>query len=274
MNIFNFPILKSRLKVFLATLLYLISKCLPYDFSINWKGKTRVLVFHHIDDIYRFRSIIASLKKNYHLISFSQYIAEERSKDKLNIIISLDDGYKSWYVNAFSIFLEYDIHPIIFVNSDFIGLSQGKSLAYSSVVIKTWGEPSLSWDELACLRKIGTEVGGHTIGHNDLTAGLDMNVHKYSIIHDRKTLAENLKCEIRSFAYPYGRYNGSSIKLVEEAGYTYGFTSDSGYLDESEGPLLLKRTNVGLRHAISVRAIAEGWLDIVTMIVKLVKMKN
>lgn len=272
----NFSIFKSRLRVFLATLLYFISRLLPSGLLPVVKGKTRVLVFHHIENAQRFEAIIKKLSKNYRIIDFAQYLAGDKAGDKLNIIIALDDGYFSWYQNALPIFRKYNVCPLLFVCSDFVGLSPNAAKEFCSSKISTWPETSMSWANLVALREIGAEVGGHTLDHIDLTMIKDERDGAElldTIISDRENLSKQLGLDICSFAYPYGRYNSLAIKTVEKAGYNFGFTCDSGYLEESHGPLLLKRTNIGLRPPIAVCAAAEGWLDFLSVIVKLLKRK-
>lgn len=266
-------VLKSRLRVFLALLLYVFTRSLPAAILPNVKGKTRVLVFHHVDDVRRFQAIVSTLVKNYCVIDFSRYLAGDTAKDRLNIIIALDDGYLSWYENALPVFGTYNVRPLLFVSSDFLGLSPADAEEFCRLSIRTWPEPSLSWEALRSLSKFGAEIGGHALGHHDLTALENDDQLLRVIAEDHANIERELGGVVRSFAYPFGRCDAAAVKAVEEAGYSFAFTSDSGYLEDSRGPFLLKRTNIGLRSPLAVRAAAEGWLDAVSFVARVIKGK-
>jgi len=252
---------KSRLKAYLACLPYLFCRFLcPF---VHWKnrGKTRVLVFHHLDKPALFEKTLYALARHYHLISFNQYLRNEKSPDKINVILAFDDGYRSWFEHGLRLLRTYHICPLLFINSDFIGLDTAAAHHYCHNAITTWPEASLSWQELKALAEAGAEIGGHALGHRDLTATEPESAVMDAIASDRAAIQLSLGNNIRSFAYPFGRYNSTSIRCVEKAGYSYGFSSDSGFLDDSTSPFILKRTNVGMRPPLVALAMAEGWND-------------
>ena len=56
------------------------------------EGKTRVLVFHHLDKPERFIKTIISLKKRYNFVSFEDFLSGNVRKDKVNLIVAFDDS--------------------------------------------------------------------------------------------------------------------------------------------------------------------------------------
>lgn len=266
-------ILKSRARVFLACALYITSVILPAHWMRNNAGKTRVLVFHHIDDPARFRSILAALCRNYQVVSFDQYLAGEVSGKQINVVVALDDGYSSWFSAALPLFREFGIRPLLFINSDFVGIDEEAAKDYCRLAITTWPETGLAWGEVRALEEAGAEIGGHSQGHANLET-CESTERIQAVIHnDRLAIGHALGHPIRSFAYPFGRYDDRATVATAKAGYSFGFTSESGFLDDSEGPLLLKRSNIGLRPPLVVCAMVEGWPDFISAIVRRIKRK-
>ena len=268
-----FVTFKSRILVYLACLLYILNNLFSTDAHKTNKGKTRILVFHHVDSAIAFDKIIKTLKIKYNLISFTQYLEGKKSATHVNVIIALDDGYRSWFENGLPVFKKYNVNPLLFVNSDFIGLEEKAARAYCINRIKTWPEPSLSWQELKLLEAHGAEIGGHTIAHRDLVRDESDLSNLECIVADRAALMIKLEKEIRCFAYPFGRHAPTIIQHVKNAGYQYGFSSDSGFTEDSISPFLIKRTNIGMRPPLIICAIIEGWGDKVSTYFRYVKRK-
>ena len=133
------------------------------------EGKTRVLVFHHLDQPERFEKTIISLRKSYNFVSFEGFLSGNVRTDKVNLIVAFDDGYRSWFTSGAQIFKKHSIQPMLFVNSDFIELATEAAYEYCHKHINTWPEESLTWTELKQLKKIGSTIGGHCLEHTDLT---------------------------------------------------------------------------------------------------------
>lgn len=261
----NLMYLKSRLRAYIATGIYLlIDLFFPHIHRCNW-GQTRVLVFHHLDKPAVFKKGLMKLKKRYNIISFNQYLSGKVAADKVNVIISFDDGYASWHTYGLHLFRDFKICPLFFVNSDFVDADDLASLSYCNFRIKTWPERSIAWGELHAFMQMGFEIGGHCHGHTDLAGKHDEMFKSIMIVNDRKLIAEKLGCSPRSFAYPYGRYDELAVKLVAAAGYQYAFTSDSGFLSREQFPFKLKRTNVGMRPSVVMCAFVEGWSERLTL---------
>jgi len=63
------------------------------------------------------------------------------------------------------------------------------------------------------------EVGSHSHSHLDLTQ-LPLNEVLQDLLKSREILHELTGREVKSFAYPYGRYNNDVISAVRKAGFT------------------------------------------------------
>ncbi|MBW7567705.1 polysaccharide deacetylase family protein [Chromobacterium subtsugae] len=263
-------IIKSRLRVFLSLVLFTLAKIIPF-YSKEYKGKTRVILFHHIDTQRQFEKIVKKLSEKYNLIGFDDYLAGKKNPSKLNLILAFDDGYLSWKTNAYPVLKKYCVRPLFFLNSDFVDLGIEDAHRYCENVIHTWAEPSLTWKDVQELFSYGAEIGGHCELHLDLSAISTGATAHSAIENDKVRIEKNLNHDIRSFAYPFGRYTPESVASVSKIGYQYGFTCEAGYLEDAVDPLRLPRTNIGMRPPIAICAAAEGWLEVITDIFAYIK---
>lgn len=264
----NLVKLKSRVRAGLACGLYLAARLIGYRRLVP--GQTKVIVFHHLDDMPRFEAILARLQREYHLISFQDYLDGKRAADRLNIIIACDDGYASW-AQLLPLMARYHFAPLLFINSDFMGLPPEGAYAYCRNTIGTWPDQALDWDSLKALAAAGAEIGGHSAGHINLATCTDPAQSAAAIADDRNCITHRLGQAPRAFAYPFGLYTPASIAQLQTAGYSYGFTSDPGTLDESNSSYLLKRINVGLRPPLIACALIEGWGEVITTLMARLK---
>jgi peptidoglycan/xylan/chitin deacetylase (PgdA/CDA1 family) len=67
------------------------------------------------------------------------------------------------------------------------------------------------------------EVGSHSHSHLDLTQ-LQLNEVLQDLLKSREVLHELTGRDVKSFAYPYGRYNNDVISAVRKAGFTVART--------------------------------------------------
>ena len=264
--------IKANLRHFVILLYFILGRFFRSSTYKKNIGKTRVIVFHHLDKPSRFEKIVLFFKKKYNFVSFDDYLSGNLSTSKINLIVAFDDGYESLFKFGLPLFIKYKLKPLIFVNSDFVGLEKAEAFKYCAKDINTWRDSSLSWQNLIELKEAGALIGGHTIKHTDLTSAslspreihpfIDMDKHELDMKLDQRT---------KIFAYPYGRWNNSAVIAIKSAGYQYAFTSDSGNLEASESHLILKRTNVGRRIPTIASAYAEGWADKVTEHMSLIR---
>jgi peptidoglycan/xylan/chitin deacetylase (PgdA/CDA1 family) len=266
-------LLRSRARAYLAGGLRLLVNAVAPHYQRRHYGKTRVLVFHHIDKPELFGDILAMLTRCYRLISFADYLQGKKSTAHINVIIAFDDGYRSWFDSAWPMLQQYKIAPLLFVNSNFVGLDERAAHDFCVRQIGTWPEASIQWQQLQNMAVLGAEIGGHGKEHLNLIK-TDFQHVKTDIADDRTEIEKRLGAKPHAFAYPFGLYNQTATAAVASAGYDYAFTSDSGFLEDSAGPLLLKRSNVGLRPVFVVAGFVEGWADFVSVCVAWIKRKG
>lgn len=142
---------------------------------------------------------------NYHIITltdlYNVLIGKEKYVDK-SIVLTFDDGYETFYQNAYPLLKKYNVHAIEFVITDVL-----TNPAY------------LTWGQIEEMDKSGlVEFGAHTMHHPYLT-DLTANSANTEIVGSKKALEDHLGKPTEWFAYPYGSYNNNVISEVRNAGF-------------------------------------------------------
>lgn len=101
----------------------------------------------------------------------------------------------------------------------------------------------LSWDDANRMIAGGMDIGSHTHTHRHLT-NLTAGEQEYEIVRARDLLAVRTRGRaVPALSYPYGPWNNGILEIARTAGYTLGFTVETGTNTSLEQPLLLKRVN-------------------------------
>jgi peptidoglycan/xylan/chitin deacetylase (PgdA/CDA1 family) len=88
----------------------------------------------------------------------------------------------------------------------------------------------LSWDEADALRGLGFSFGAHTVRHPVLSR-LEAGAARDEIHGSRVAIERALGVPVHAFAYPNGGredYTATTVRLVEEAGFTAAVTTRRG----------------------------------------------
>lgn len=80
----------------------------------------------------------------------------------------------------------------------------------------------LDWDMVADMHSNGVTIGSHTVTHSLLTRESVGRV-QVELTRSKQAIESKLKCEVKHFAYPDGRFNSAVVKAVEAAGYRFGY---------------------------------------------------
>ena len=163
-----------------------------------------------------FRSHLNIIKKsNFQFISYEEFKKFIKLKDNSKkVLLTIDDGFSSFYRNAWPILKKEKIPFIIFVNTESIGSS-----GY------------MNWDELKEISKYDfVHIGNHSHSHEYLVEESDETIKKDLKI-SMKLFKEKLNHETLFFAYPFGEYKNSFKKIVKDLGFEYAFGQHSGVID-------------------------------------------
>ncbi len=154
-------------------------------------------------------------QQGYNTIDFydlSRAIADKQELPPNPIIITLDDGYRDNYENAFPVLEEYGMTATFFVVTDFIDR----------------GYPDyLTWPMIDEMVRSGMRFEPHSKSHPDLN-GQDREFVIFQLLGSRETLEAHLDHRPRYFAYPSGRYDDQVLAIVEELDYWGAVTTAGG----------------------------------------------
>lgn len=118
------------------------------------------------------------------------------------VVLTFDDGYIDFYVNAYPILKRYQFHAISFIPTGLI--NQGYYLSWPQI---------LEMDQSGLI-----SFQAHTVNHSNLTL-LTPDQIKYQITESKRVLETRLGHPVNFFAYPYGASNSLAWSAVREAGF-------------------------------------------------------
>ena len=125
-------------------------------------------------------------------------------KKERKVLITIDDGFLSFYKNAWPILREKKIPFILFVNTREVGTRN-----------------YMNWSQIKELYKEDfVEIGNHSHSHEYLVEE-SMSVIKNDIITSIKIFEENLGNNSQFFSYPFGEYSLEFIKIIKSLDFKY-----------------------------------------------------
>ncbi|OAS14753.1 polysaccharide deacetylase family protein [Paenibacillus oryzisoli] len=221
--------------------------------KVYYTDKVIVLTYHHIDEKEngitispkRFKSHMQRLKKEgYNVISmehFLHFIKSGAQVPQNAVLITFDDGYESFYTQAYPELLRLGFHATKFIVVD--SIDHPKS-------------PRLTWDQMREMKENGMSFYSHTYDHHDkVKAGtgssntlmpmltnpiyveaeqrLETDVEyrtriKQDLLKAEKRIGEELGPQYRLLAFPFGAYNNAVLEVGKAMGIELFFTTQEG----------------------------------------------
>ena len=162
-------------------------------------------------------------KHGYQTVSVKDLInyAEQQipAKDK-KICITFDDGYESFYIYGFPILRKYNFTAIVFLVANCIN---------KTCLNDSDSEPMLKTEQIKEMAEAGIDFGSHSLSHRSLV-GLSAEELEKEIKESKAVLEELLGKQIESFSYPYGAFNETVKKIVQQY-YKVAFSTKKGVSD-------------------------------------------
>ena len=220
------------------------------------KPVARFVTFHDLphEAIGCFKANLHFLKRCTNVVSLDDYFSGRLSSERINVVITFDDGFKSWISDAIPTLKELGLPATFFVSSGFVDLAKedeaefirSKLLLKQTLYRKISG--GLNSEDVRRIFEEGFTVGGHTLNHCNLSKLRDSVQLRYEIAQDKQRLERITGRKIKYFAYPSGAYQNPGINLTEvlrESGYSGALTTCPGLNSAMTNPYLLNRELTG-----------------------------
>ncbi len=138
-------------------------------------------------------------------------------KNQRKILLTIDDGFSSFYENAWPILKEKKIPFILFVSTREVGAKN-----------------YMTWNQIRELDKEDfVEIGNHSHTHEYLVDESSQLIKKdieKSISIFKKELGKNSDF----FSYPFGEYSLQFKNIIKSLGFKYALGQHSGVMDETK----------------------------------------
>jgi len=168
-----------------------------------------------INDFIRHLEIIKDNKIEF--INPKNFQEELINNKKRKMLLTIDDGFSSFYNNAWPILKVKKIPFILFVNTREVGSSN-----------------YMSWNEIKEISKENfVEIGNHSHSHEYLVDESDEIITediKMSIDIFNEKLGKNSEF----FSYPFGEYSVNFKNIIKSFGFKYAFGQHSGVIDKTK----------------------------------------
>ena len=144
---------------------------------------------------------------------------DELNNNKLErkVLLTIDDGYESFYNNAWPILKDSQIPFILFVSTREVG-----KRGY------------MSWENIKEIEKYDfVEIGNHSHSHDYLIDFTDKEIKK-DLTNSISIFKKNLGKNSNFFSYPFGEYSTTLKDIVIDLGFKYAFGQHSGVVDHTK----------------------------------------
>ena len=201
----------------------------PVTFGFIPTGRTRIsvpiLMYHYIDELPKYPDTLTFnltvtpenftaqmdwLRAHaYHPVTLDDlraYFRGDRTLPSKPVVITLDDGYRDLYTNAFPILKAHDFKAVAYIVTSFVN-----RLRY------------VTSDMIVEMDKYGIEIASHTVDHGNVS-----RMAVPSIVYEVRTSKQWLETlvghPVVDFAYPSGRFNLTDEQVLQAEGYSTAVT--------------------------------------------------
>ena len=151
--------------------------------------------------------------------------------DKNYLLLTIDDAFESFYLNAWPILKNQKIPFILFVSTREIG-----KYGY------------MNWDQIREVESSNlVTIGNHSHTHEYL-ADWDNNKIKSDLETSIKIFKSEIGYSPKLFSYPFGEYSNDFKKIVSDLNFEFAFGQHSGVIDPTKDFLELPRFPVNEKY--------------------------
>ncbi len=141
----------------------------------------------------------------------------KNNKKQRKVLLTIDDGFSSFYKEAWPILQKRRIPFILFVSTREVG-------AYNY----------MTWEQIKEISNVDfVEIGNHSHTHEYLVDEKN-DLIKKDIKKSMSIFKEQLGKNSDFFSYPFGEYSLEFKKIIKDLGFKYAFGQHSGVIDETK----------------------------------------
>jgi len=163
----------------------------------------------------QFEAHLKYLKENdYQVITLSDALERLKKRNKFpkTAVLTVDDGYLTFYQNAMPLLKKYGFTATLFVNTETVG-----------------GTDFMDWSQLHEVQEAGIEIGNHSNNHAYFLNGNQVEFENDLELSETE-FSTHLNEIPKVYAYPYGEWNIEMATHLEEKGYLGAVAQNSGIL--------------------------------------------
>jgi peptidoglycan/xylan/chitin deacetylase (PgdA/CDA1 family) len=163
-----------------------------------------------------------------------EYVSGKRASIPKNaIVITIDDGWRSTYTEAYPELQKRKFPFTVFI--------------YPNIIGKTHN--ALSWKQIKEMSDAGVDIQSHSLTHPYLTQRRHRTLGEVGyaewlqkeLAQSRRILEKETGKKVEFLAYPYGDYDTHVAEASARAGYSAALTCDFGRVRKGSDPLRMKR---------------------------------
>ncbi len=186
----------------------------------------------------KFREQLATIRElGFAVISMSDFISWKNGQKSIpakSILLTIDDGWKSVYTDAYPILKEFGYPYTIYLYKDYI---DGGSKAVTTAMVKE-------------MVKNGATIGSHSTSHpypqtvKKYIAHGDKEYDQFldsEMSDSKRYLEQKFKKTVPTYAYPGGFYTDEMLSKAEKIGYSHLFTVQPGKVKRDSPNNILPR---------------------------------
>jgi peptidoglycan/xylan/chitin deacetylase (PgdA/CDA1 family) len=223
-------LLKTRAQAAIASILAAAAVWLTLSGPAAAADSAVILIYHRFGEsafpstnirLAQFEAHIAELSSGpYTVMSVPDIVAAIREGRELpdrTVGITIDDGYRSIYTEAWPRLRRAGFPFTVFVSTD--PVDRGFS-------------DFMNWEQVRELHEAGVTIGGHTATHLHMAAN-SVERNRSDLALSNARYVGELGAAPELFAYPFGEASTRVQRIVQDSGYTNAFGQHSSPFDAS-----------------------------------------
>jgi peptidoglycan/xylan/chitin deacetylase (PgdA/CDA1 family) len=223
--------------------------------------RVRVFTFHRVTDLCRdgmtvppslFRRQVAYIRRFHDVVSLERALELLEQGARLHrpvAVLTFDDGYASVWERARPVLERERLPGCCFVSTALIDTDRRFEHDADSIVRPFLG--TMTWTQVAELRRSGWTIGAHTANHVRLSECHDGCLRR-ELDEPLQALRQRVGMEGVTLAYPFGQPGDMSEEALEaarRAGYRACFSDFGGDNLPGAGSFAYRRIDIGGAHA-------------------------